>query len=469
MQAPSAFSAVPLPLLLAVTAVVAGYFLQVAANVCGADAPSYRKGFLVSAVAAAAAFFTFDALGYALVLGTRDLTHLVLPPTYGYSDWLTEPMYLKWQVMGLVPVLRYLPIVFAICMAGILYVLMLKDHFRIVMIVFVLQWVLTVIVTSVLVFALSHVLGVFKPHAEPPPATHGPGMTGAAPPRPVTRPKQMRQAAPEQPAPAPPERPTAEGGQQASLRDVVKSYQGKLGPAMEWAHGKLDEFHGFVDPHMEPIKEATAPYTQHLPLVVQEFLDDGGWFWVLAGLTVMGLLWVRLVYRRFTASAKKKRKQKKQLIRSAEIDLEEVAGAFSEPGDHQVSVRGFPGRLRLVVMAPAASYVGDLLPEMAESLLDWIQPGLGAVYEQDTPRVIVWPRAASEGRFLDLVSQAVKVPEERGRKTPWVVLAGTTSLGRQRIYLCVAVHLDRAGYIREVRVEKDKWGELLGVQEAVAD
>jgi hypothetical protein len=467
MNVTSPFATMPLWLIPAILIPLAAYFLQFAANFCGVNFPSFKRSALIAALTGAAAFFTFDGLGYGLAIGMRDITHLTFPPGYGYVNWLQEPMYLKWQVLGVVPVLRYLPIVFAICLAGTLYVFLLKESFRVVLVVFLIQWVLTIVAASLVAFALSNFLGVFgTPGQQQPAVAHTPQ---GPDPRALTRPRAQRHGTPPPPAPAP-QPPTAPGTQEGvSLRDALAHYRAELTPFLTKAQEALDAFYERINPYLDPIKEGTRSYTRYLPEVVQEFLDDGGWFWVLLGLTVTGLLGLRSIYLRFKKSFRRRKKRQARSQKRIEIDLEEVAGGFTEPGANQITVREFPGRLRLVVMAPASSYVGELLPEMAESLLDWIKPGLGEVYESDCPRSVVWPRMSSEDRFLELFSSAVLIPQERGRRTPWVVLAGTTQLGRQRIYLGVGVYLDKAGYLREVKVEKGKWGEVLGIQRSPED
>ncbi|MFO0879834.1 MAG: hypothetical protein U0840_21010 [Gemmataceae bacterium] len=462
MNPSTAFESIPTWGILVILFPVAAYALQMACNTCGADTPAFRKSLFVTLVAGGAAFFTFDVLGYFLVLSTRDMTHLNAPTTY--LHWLPEPLYLKWQAMGLVPVLRYLPVAFAVCLAGILYTLMLKDHFRIVMVVFLMQWVLAVIITSVLAFAINNVLRFALPAtSQPTPPTE---QTTPAPR--ATRPYPRKPGSGQAPTPPPPATPEA-GQTQVNLKDVLSRYNANLSPYLEKLHVQLEELHQALDPYIEPVKEAAAPYTQHLPPVVQEFLDDGGWPWVLLGLGGVGLLSVYSTWSRFRAALQRKKRRKKKLLTATEIDLEDISHAFNDPGKNQVAVRGFPGRLRLVVMAPASSYVGDLLPEMSESLLDWIRPGLGEIYENDCPRVVVWPRISSEGRFTALVSGGILIPEERGRKTPWIVMSGTTHLGRQRIYLALAVFLDRPGYIREIQVSREGWSELVTIQPATAD
>src|SRR5262249_23424449 len=155
------------------------------------------------------------------------------------------------------------------------------------------------------------------------------------------------------PTPASPEAPhgiQVEGGSEASLKDVLGTYHGKLAPALNWLHEVDVEFHKVVHPWVKEIHDEAEPYTQHLPLVVQEFLEDDGWFWVLLALMIVGLISIRSTYKRFKKATRRKQKRKKRMMKTVEIDLEEVSDAFSEPGANQVTVKAFPGRLRLVVM-----------------------------------------------------------------------------------------------------------------------
>ncbi len=135
--------------------VIGGYTFQTVCNLCGADPPSFRRSMLTTALVGAAAFFTFDGLGYGIVLASRDTVNLNLPPGYGYGNWLREPLYLKWQVMGLVPLLRWLPVLFAGCLAATLYVFILAEPFRNCIAILAIQWTLNVVAMAILSFALS--------------------------------------------------------------------------------------------------------------------------------------------------------------------------------------------------------------------------------------------------------------------------------------------------------------------------
>jgi hypothetical protein len=387
--------------------------------------------------------------------------------------------------MGLVPILRYLPIVFAGCMAATLYVLILAEPFRNCLVILLIQWTLNVAAMAILSFALTNIVHFMVPaqpestelaaQQDPNVAPRPPEVRAATRPKPhrlTRRPEGKPEKAPEPETPKPAEgeaSPAAGSDLKAALADHKGNPESSFAQLREQLHA-LDEH---AKPYLEPIETACAPYTKYLPEPVQEFLEDGGWWLVFAALAVAVLFWLRALYRRGKRALFHKHRHHRKARRAhgsenpLVIDLDLVGDAFSDPGPHQIAVRGQPGRLRLVVLAPSSGYAGDLLPEMAESLLDWIQPGLGEIVASDSPRVVVWPRHPSVGRFTEVFHKLVQAPEVKGRRSPWVLLSGAAHLGRQTVFLGLAVFLDKTTYQREIEVAREKWGEVLSVQKVV--
>jgi hypothetical protein len=246
--------------------------------------------------------------------------------------------------------------------------------------------------------------------------------------------------------------------------------------------------------YLEPIKTACAPYTRHLPSAAQEFLDGGGWWLVLIALVVAVGFWLRDLWRRLRrAMSYKSTRHRKRPAHDQDspliIDLDQVGATLTDPGPQritvrgqpaplrlvalpgpqQIMVRGQPGRLRLVVLASSPSFVGDLLPEMAESLLDWLRPGLGEILDADQPRQVVWPCQPSLDCFVHRLHQLVRIPEVKSRRTPWVLISGAVHLGRQTVFLGLAVFLYKTSYQREIQVDKETWNELFDVQKVTED
>jgi hypothetical protein len=446
---------------------IAGYVFQYVCNMCGADSPTFRRSVLVTALVTAAAFFTFDGLGYGIALASSDT--IPLPPGYTYWNWLREPLYLKWQALGLIPLLRWLPVLVAVCLAATLYVLILVEPFRNCIAILAIQWTLNVVAMAILSFALSNILhfvGPPSPSSSGPEAAQGSGFARVPPEaRAATRPKLHRiKQEPRR------EKPDTEDGLAAGA-DLKSALAAHEGAAASSQGGLREQLHGLderLGPYIEPIKEACAPYTKYLPAAVQEFLDDGGWWLVLIALAVVAGFWLRAMGRRlrrivFSSRRRKRRARGKESPLTIDLDL--VSDAFTDPGPRQITVRGQPGRLRLVVLAPSPSYIGDLEPEMADSLLDWLHPGLGDILESDKPRRVVWPRHPSLDRFVQMFHKLVQIPEAKGRRSPWMLISGSTRLGRQTVFLGLAVFLDKTSYQRTIQVAREKWDEVLGMQE----
>ncbi len=449
---------------------ISGYIFQNVCSMCGADYPTFRRAVLTTVLVTVAAFFTFDLVGYGLIKATSDTVNLNLPPGFGYSDWLREPLSLKWQVLGVIPMIgRLLPIVFAVCLASVLYVVILTEPYRICIAILAIQWTANAVVMAILSFALSNILHFVGPSQPPvadeaakgpPGAQVSPEARAAARPRPPRGPKgprrEMAQKKTGEQDGSPP--PTDLQGALAAREEAGES-QNKI-------HQQLHEIDESLEPYIQPLKDAAAPYTQHLPPVVQEFLEDGGWWLVILALFVVALLWLRALWRRVRRVLFPRRRGRRRGRKDSPltIDLDLVSDAFTDPGPNQITVRGQTGRLRLVILAPSPSYVGDLEPEMAESLLDWLHPGLAEILASDKPRQVVWPRHPSLDRFVQMFHKLVLIPEPKGRRSPWILISGSARLGRQTIFVGLAVFLDKTDYKREIQVAREKWDEVIGLQ-----
>ncbi len=337
---------------------IAAYIFQNVCSMCGADYPTFRRAALTTVLVTAAAFLTFDGIGYGLIKASSDTVNLNLPPDYGYSNWLREPLYLKWQVLGLIPMIgRLLPIVVAVCLAATLYVFILTEPFRICMSILAIQWTVNVVAMAVLSFALSNIVRFVNPHdSNEQEAAQTPGAAQVSPEaRAATRPRPPRgQQAPR------PEVAKKKTKEEDASPPPAADLQGALAAREEARESslrtRLHELDERLEPYIQPIKDAAAPYTQHLPLAVQEFLDDGGWWVVLLALVVVAGFWLRALWRRVRRILFPRRRRSRRRSPDKEsplaIDLDLVADAFTDPGPHQITVRGQSGRLRLVVLAP---------------------------------------------------------------------------------------------------------------------
>lgn len=104
------------------------------------DLPSWPRSALILFVVGPMAYLTFDFCSYIIMLSIRGES-FPLPPGYAYAHWFHEPLLLKWRILSSVAMLRYVPIVFALCVGGVLEVLLLQlqVNFRVGLLICLVQ------------------------------------------------------------------------------------------------------------------------------------------------------------------------------------------------------------------------------------------------------------------------------------------------------------------------------------------
>ncbi len=154
--------------------VLAAFFLRLACSLCRTDMPSWRRALVSVLVVTFLAYVTFDFTSY-LIMRSMDGRLFQLAPWYGYSVWFREPLGLKWYIVGYAGPLRFVPLLLALAVAGILQVIVLQVqvNFGFGLLIVVLQTAATVVagylvalVFGVALSALGHAL---QPEAGTPP------------------------------------------------------------------------------------------------------------------------------------------------------------------------------------------------------------------------------------------------------------------------------------------------------------
>jgi hypothetical protein len=203
---------------------------------------------------------------------------------------------------------------------------------------------------------------------------------------------------------------------------------------------------------------------------VQDFLDQGGWWWVLGALGLLALLWVLSIVRklrRALRSSRKKRRKSRRVrapLSPMREELQMISGGYNEPGPRRLVVKGFPARMRLVVLSMGTRGGGGLSEDMADRVLDWIKDGLAEVASYDCPGVRVWPPFYSADGFAIALENNLPVPEPRGMKSHWVVLAGAVRMGRMVIHVGLLLYAEDANNLRLIRVKQEQWLDSLTIE-----
>jgi hypothetical protein len=453
---------------------VATYTLRRVCDFFCVDSPSPRRALFMSVFVAGAAYLAIEYTGY-VIMRAMDDTVVFVPEWYGFGHWLREPVALKWAILGKVPFVRWLPFVVGLCAAGFLQTLLLelRTPFRMATFLFLMQWSITIVFMGLFTVAVNFALRQFAHPPEQPAPGHAapqvaktPGPTNQAPKKgPSTKqaPKQVAKQPVKQAPKQPPPQAAAEGSSLA-IRE-------KLDDAEVTAGQLWERFRGVVDPHLDEVKEALEPVTRHLPEGVHELLDRGGWWVLVAIVAVLAIVWLRKTLqalRRLFRPRRKKRK-KRTIRYDADLreDISELAHVYTDEPAQQVTVKGVPARLRLVVLSQATKQGQGVSEDMVDPLFDWMRPGLAAVAGADYPRVRLWPPYPSADGFDLAFAQNVQVPGGAGQRGPWVLVSGRVQVGGQKINVGLALLTDQPTSLRHLKVGT-RWLDVLGVQKAAA-
>jgi hypothetical protein len=236
------------------------------------DGPGTLFGALKTIIAMGlAVYFTYDVSGYVFArMMQAPQLGIAFPPGYHYWNWMLEPQGLKWHVLGFVPLIRYLPVLFALCVGGIVQVVFWKIPFRTGMIVFVNQLLVDIFAMAMLSLVFSFFIGVQE------------GATAKAHPR-------------------------RGGGAHAGGRPVAAAPDGLQG--MQQRIEQLGVEEGplarrlwrrweSVNQLLQPAYDLLQPVTQHLPLPARDLLNGGGWLIVIPGVIALLRFWPYLRPRR---------------------------------------------------------------------------------------------------------------------------------------------------------------------------
>jgi hypothetical protein len=240
------------------------------------DGPGTLFGALRTIVVMAlAVFLTFDISGYLFACMMQDpQLGIAFPPGYHYWNWIREPQSLKWHVLGYVPLIRYLPVMFALCAGAIVQVLLWKIPFRTGMIVFVTQLLVDIFAMAMLSLVFSFFVGVqeganAKTHPRHTAGGHAGAHAGAH----------------------------TNGRSMAAVPDGLPGMQHRIeqlgaeeGPLVRRLWRRWES----VNQLLRPLYDLLQPVTRHLPLPARDFLNGGGWLIVIPGVIALLRSWPSL-------------------------------------------------------------------------------------------------------------------------------------------------------------------------------
>jgi hypothetical protein len=431
--------------------VIAAFSLRMACSLCKVDMPSWRRAFVSVVVVTFLAYLTFDFTCY-LVMRSMDGVYLRVPQGYGYGQWFSEPINVKWYIVSQSGFLKHLPFVFALCVAGVLQLAVLQAQvtFRFGLLIFLLQWA----ATGLAGYIVSLLFGVAL------------SSMGWTPPQPAVAPETAQA----KPGPGEAAQPKATDSG-ATLQVIQRQTQEALEGSKDYLTNAGKNLKAYADSHLEELKEIARPVTQHLPEPVRSFLDQGGWWLVLGALAVLALLWLRSIVRKLRGDPgppPKTKKGKKKRTWSPPDQLREnlahIGPSVTEPGPTRIVVKGLPAELRLVVLSLGTKGDAGLSEEMADRVLDWIKRGLAEVASFNRPAVRVWPPFYSDDGFALSVQSHIRIPGPKGVKSRWVVLAGAVRMGQSVLHVALALYAEEENNLGFLRVKGERWLDCLALE-----
>lgn len=417
--------------------VIATFILVYVTVYCTGESPgSFWRAAKTTLLVGAAVFFTYDFSGYLFaVMMQVPAAGVRLPEHYSYWDWLREPLALKWQVLSFVPLIRYLPLLFALIIGGIVQVFLWKIPFQLGLLVFIAQIVLNLLAMMALSFVFSLGISLYERGAEHL-ANRQEERGVESPLGPAAEPRNLRQ-----------------------VRDRVAA----AGPDDTSLWRRIDRWWESFNSSLKPTYNFLQPVTDHFPLPVQDFLNGGGWLLTIPGLAGL-LVFMRRSHRKDQHHGRRHAPHHRESGRPP-IRLDLIGDALSGLGQQQVTVVGEAGRLRLVVMSPTSPQAIPLAPSSRTSVLESIRPGLAAVAENDTPKIECWNDAPARHEFAAVLQSAIQFPERSGAPSPWRVLIGDVNTPDGPVHVGLAILTKKVSEQRMTKVAPGQWTQLLGLRD----
>jgi hypothetical protein len=457
--------------------VIAAFCMRMACSLCQVGQPTWRRAIISVVVVTFLAYVTADFSAYLLMRSMQDVV-IQVPPGYGYTHWFREALGFKWMVISHAGPLRYLPIVFAVCVAGILQVIVLQAEvtFRWGLVILILQYGATAVAGYLLFLAFGaglDAIGWTPPPVEVPPSSQAQGSQGAkdAGPAGAKFGKGPAKAGGKMPAGSAFQKgPDVKqpAGMPASLQTPGADASGET---MANVKDALQNLKKYADSHLEEVKEELAPLTKYLPQPVHDFLDAGGWYLVFGVLFLIALLWLRSIVNKLRGAFKAKRKKRKkprtkEIAINLKVKLAKIGEAITDEGPERIIVNGIPARLRLIILSVGSRNSGALHEDMADRVLDWIKPGLAHASTPDYPTVRVWPAYLSADGFSYAVRANVIFPDPEGERSPWGVLIGQVKMGTAIIHVALGFYADQPHTSRTIRITGNQWLNVLNIKES---
>ena len=144
---------------------------------------------------------------------------------------------------------------------------------------------------------------------------------------------------------------------------------------------------------------------------------------------------------------------------SLEMDLQPLPLARS---NSPLTVYHVPVRLAVIVIAPLGRDTAEPTHSEVPQLLDQMVPGLASILTHDETIVRIWPRQLSATGFIHSLSRHLHLPGDRGRGTPWCLVAGRTTFDERPFGVGLALAAGKSNNLGVIELKHEaQWLEVL--------
>lgn len=182
---------------------------------------------------------------------------------------------------------------------------------------------------------------------------------------------------------------------------------------------------------------------------------------IYGGAGVGGLALLVILFKMLSGKGKKPHKD---LEKGQHENLDEYPDPPAAKGGKRLVLDGLDVRVRLVVFAPVGKEKRPIDVEEVPEMLDDILRGLSGFLKTDKPRVRVWPPQMSVNGWGPTFYRLVESPEDEGKKSNWIRVAGTIKISGKPFLLGLALWSDETNKVGTLTLEPTEWVKHLQIE-----
>lgn len=144
------------------------------------------------------------------------------------------------------------------------------------------------------------------------------------------------------------------------------------------------------------------------------------------------------------------------------LDIDLAGLPTATAGQTRLTVYHVPVRLAVVVIAPLGRDGEPPRHSQVPELLDHVVPGLASLLNHDQTIVRIWPTQLSATGFAPSLLRHARLPTERGRDTPWCLVAGRATFQSASYAIGLALAAAAPNNLGLIAVETEhRWLDVL--------